>query len=100
MIYCREKLIDVILESRWISLEERFDLDIIVEKCLSIGHFSQQEWVQTFEFLAGCGNFTSSVAKVIDILTNELSYTDDKFTHDKSAYVKAVYAKLEKGVRL
>jgi hypothetical protein len=100
MIYCREQLVDIILESKFISIEDRIDLELAVEKCLSIGHFSYSEWKQALEFLSGADRFTPAVDRIICVLADELGYTDERFLHDKGSVAKAIYKKLERGVRL
>lgn len=100
MIYCREKLIDVLLEAPWVQLEERFDFEISVKKCIDKGLFSNQEWASTDLFLAGIGNYSEPVYKVICTLAHELGYQDEKFLNGKDQVAEAYYRALDKGVRL
>lgn len=100
MIYCREKLIDILLESPWISLEERFDFDVILKDCIKRGFFTQSQWSNAEDFLTSSGAFTLDVKKVIVILTVKLGYTDVYFLGDKPEIFKSLYKTLEEGVRL
>ncbi len=100
MKYCREKLIDVMLESKWISLEERFDLDIAVKSCIIKGIFSKADWEDAEDFLCTGNGFNTATEKVILVLADKLFYTDDRFLQDKDELTAAYYHKLEKGVRL
>jgi hypothetical protein len=100
MIYCREKLVDVLLESPWISLEEQFDLDITLARCIKIGLFTQSDWNATDQFLATGNGYTSQVESVIKVLAVEMGYTDERFFQNQPEKVKAHYYAMDKGVRL
>lgn len=100
MIYCREKLIDIILEDPWVSLEDKFDFDISLKTCLQRGLFTNSEWQDTEEFLATGNNFNPKIEKVILVLANELGYSDDRFLNGQPELVQAVYYSLNKGERL
>lgn len=100
MIYCREKLVDVLLESPWISLEEQFDFDVTLERCIKIGLFSKSDWYATEYFLSTGERYNAIIESVIKVLSGELGYTDERFFQDKPEKVKAYYYAMEKGVRL
>lgn len=99
MIYCREKLIDIILESPWISLEEKFDFDITLNDCMRRGLFTKSEWLDTEAFLVSNGSFTNEVRKVIVILSHILGYSDVIYLSDKPELFKSLYKSLEEGIR-
>lgn len=100
MIYCREKLVDVLLESPWISLEEQFDFDVTLERCIKIGLFSKSDWREAEYFLSTGEGYSVTVETVLKALSRELGYTDERFFQDKPEKVKAYYYAMEKGVRL
>lgn len=100
MIYCREKLVDVILESPWISLEEQFDFDITLARCIKIGLFTQSDWDAADYFLSTGNDYNLQVEKVIKALSTEMGYTDERFFQDKPDKVRAYYYAMDKGVRL
>lgn len=100
MIYCREKLVDILLESPWITLEDRFDLEIVVKHSIKRGVFSHNDWESTAYFLETGSNYSEQVETVIKVLAHTLGYTDEKFLRDIPDKAEAYYQKLEKGVRL
>lgn len=100
MIYCREKLVDIILGMRWITIEERIDFEIGIETCISRGYFTQSEWSTTEEFLSTGVGYTDRMYTILCQLADVLGYTDDNYLKDKTELQAAYYNKLEKGVRL
>lgn len=100
MIYCREKLVDILLESPWIALEDRFDLEVVVEQSIKRGVFSHNDWENAAYFLETGSDYSERVETVIKVLAHTLGYTDEKFLRDMPAKAEAYYQKLEKGVRL
>lgn len=100
MIYCREKLIDIVLNDPWVQVEDRIDFEVAIQRSISAGLFSKNEWQETEEFLATGNNYSHATEKVIKALTKVLGYTDDRFLNDKTELFKSVYYSLEKGVRL
>lgn len=100
MIYCREKLVDVLLESPWISLEEQFDFDTTLARCIKVGLFTRSQWETAEYFLLTGERYSAIVEAVIRVLERELSYTDERFFQDMPAAAKARYYAMDKGVRL
>ena len=91
MIYCREKLIDIVLDSAWVSLEEKFDFDIALDLCLRRSLFSKKDWENTEHFLSTGESYTESIYKVIVVLQEQLGYTDEKFLVNLSAAAVPTY---------
>jgi hypothetical protein len=100
MIYCREKLTDILLQSRNIELEELFDFDVKLAECLRRQVFTHSEWAAAEHFLVTGDDFDESVEKVIRHLAHELNYTDKYFLKDRGELAKVQYYNLEKGIRL
>lgn len=103
MIYCREKLIDILLEAPWVSLEERFDFDIALDNCLRRGLFTKGEWQQAEYFLCTGNDYNVNVERVILVLAEQIKCNDGKFLQNLPPLARSTYEAMDKtkrGVRL
>lgn len=100
MIYCREKLVDIILERPWVPLEDRFDFEVALKRCIKSELFSKSEWQFAENFLATGSDYDQIVERVILTLSTILNYRDENFLKDKTVVARASFYALDKGVRL
>jgi hypothetical protein len=87
MIYCREKLLDILLEYPWIDIEERIDVDVCVTQCIKQGLFTTSQWRDVEEYIYRYGGMnndhvdrltlTDEIDSVLRLLAERLNYTDE-----------------------
>jgi len=117
MIYCREKLIDVILEYPWIDIDEWLDAKIGIELLIKQGSLSVDQWRSTKAYLEQHGGIgkrkecmwldedvtpltrniplTPQIESVLNLLADALGYTDESAVKQLPEHGSVTMAKVK-----